>query len=762
MEELVGQTIGRYQIIEQLGEGGMATVYRAYDTRLDCSVAFKVVRPEIEQSESFLKRFKREAQALAQLRHPNIVHIIDFGEHEGLPYLVMDYLAGGTLADKMGQPMLVEKAARLLAPVARALEYAHKKGVVHRDVKPSNILLTESEQPMLADFGIAKMVESQHTMTELTSTGVGIGTPDYMAPEQWMGKAETRTDIYALGIVFYELVTGRLPYTAETPAAVFIKHVNDPLPNPGVYVQGLPGDVEGIIIKALEKKPEDRFPHMGAFADALERIIQGLHVDVGVGQPSLRRLPVWLVVLVGGIAVLLVTFVVLGSIAGGRLVQSLRASGNSSRDATKTAPDRESAHTSERPSTTSSPFPTPTISLVAMGEVLFHDDFSRQDSGWETGFYDNGSADYNGGVYEVVSSYQGATMWGAAFKDFTDVVIDVDATTTAGPASDNNDYGVVCRLQENGDGYYLLISSDGYYAIYRGEGDGFVPLVDWSHSSVVRQGNNTNHIQVVCDESNLTLIVNGDVMAETKDTTFTSGDIGLTATTYESASTKVHFDNLVVTEIVKSVQTIEECLDEIDIPIEPNWPVVVCDTFKSSRNWWTGSYDDDSASGSLSVSKEKFTWVITSKQRNFTHRWAVVEETQAFSDVLVSVEGKALENSENTSYGIVFNSNNTGSKQCLFRIEEYNQYYLVECYEYGGWTSLVDWTQSDAILPGEYNRLTLKTEGSDLSLYINEEFIDKIDRVSYSDGLVGLAAGNYEPGETVSVEFDNFVLLAPE
>jgi len=289
MPNLVGQDLGRYHITEQLGEGGMATVYKAFDARLERNVALKIIRADMgDDGGDMLKRFEREAKALAQLTHPNIVHIDDYGEQGGMPYVVMDYLPGGTLKQKLGRPMPYDEAARLLAPIARALEYAHQQKIIHRDVKPANILLTQSGAPMLTDFGIAKILESKDH-TELTGTGVGLGTPDYMAPEQWFGKAEARTDIYALGIVFYELVTGRRPFSADTPAAVLIKHVNDPLPDPRQFVGDLPGRVEQVLLKALAKNVEDRYQTMGEFAAALERLAAARpsdHAAMPVQEPA--------------------------------------------------------------------------------------------------------------------------------------------------------------------------------------------------------------------------------------------------------------------------------------------------------------------------------------------------------------------------------------------------------------------------------------------------------------------------------------------
>lgn len=274
MENLIGKSLGYYLILERLGEGGMATVYKARDTNLDRTMAIKVIRREAfppEQIDILLKRFQREAKALAQLVHPNIVNIIDFGSYEDSPYLVMNFLPGGTLKEKLGRPLPWQEAIRLLLPVARALQFAHARGIIHRDVKPSNILLTESGDPMLTDFGIAKILDSGDAQT-LTGTGVGIGTPEYMAPEQWTGGSGPQIDIYSLGVVFYELVTGRKPYTADTPAGVLIKQLNEPLPRPTSLIPDLPGAVEEFLLKALAKELADRFRDMASFSEALENL----------------------------------------------------------------------------------------------------------------------------------------------------------------------------------------------------------------------------------------------------------------------------------------------------------------------------------------------------------------------------------------------------------------------------------------------------------------------------------------------------------
>ena len=279
MANLIGQYLGRYHILEQLGVGGMAIVYKAYDTRLETDVAVKVIRTEKFTPEALartLKRFEGEAKEMARLTHPHIVKVTDYGEYEGQPYLVMPYLPGGNLKYYLLEHGRIswQEASKILIPIAQALGFAHRQGVIHRDVKPANILLTQDGHPMLTDFGVAKVVEEEATH-DLTGSGVGVGTPEYMAPEQTGKNFDQRVDIYALGIVFYEMLTSRRPYEADTPLAVLVKQASEPLPRPSQFAPDLPENMENVLFKALAKKPEDRFQSTGEFVAALEGLTGG-------------------------------------------------------------------------------------------------------------------------------------------------------------------------------------------------------------------------------------------------------------------------------------------------------------------------------------------------------------------------------------------------------------------------------------------------------------------------------------------------------
>ena len=280
---LEGQTLGKYRVLEPLGRGGMARVYRAYHPQLDRYVAIKVLRSDLVEDEEFLTRFRREAQAVAALRHANIVQVYDFDVEDSLSYMVMELLEGDTLKARLsdyrlrGERMPLGDAVRILLDVLDGLAYAHSEGMIHRDVKPANILLTRRGQAVVSDFGIAQIVGSTHH----TATGALMGTLSYMAPEQGLeGQSDARSDIYSLGIVLYEMLTQRTPYDADTPLAVLMKHLKGPLPLPRQVDPSVPEPFERVVLKALAKEPDDRYQSAEAMARALREAAEQSEVEL--------------------------------------------------------------------------------------------------------------------------------------------------------------------------------------------------------------------------------------------------------------------------------------------------------------------------------------------------------------------------------------------------------------------------------------------------------------------------------------------------
>jgi serine/threonine protein kinase len=269
MEDLSGKTLGQYKITNPIGEGGMSSLYKAYQAGMDRYVAIKVLPRHIASDPEFVQRFEQEARIIAKLQHPHILPVFDYGEQDGYTYIVMPFVETGTLANYLkGDPLPMKQICQVMSQVGDALDYAHSQNIVHRDVKPSNILVDERGNCMLTDFGIGKILTES---SQITITGVAIGTPSYMSPEQGLGgKLDSRSDIYSLGVMLYEMVTGRKPYDGETPMAVIIKQIYDPLPLPRSINPWIPESIERIILKAMAKDRDERFGTANEIVAALE------------------------------------------------------------------------------------------------------------------------------------------------------------------------------------------------------------------------------------------------------------------------------------------------------------------------------------------------------------------------------------------------------------------------------------------------------------------------------------------------------------
>jgi len=272
MGKLDGQKLGKYELVERMAQGGMAEVYRAFQPGVERYVVIKVLHGHLVDNQDIVARFQREARAAGRLQHPHIVRVIDIGVEDDNYFMVMDYLQGGTLGDylKVCGRLSVDASLRLAAQLVDALQSAHAQGVVHRDIKPSNILFVDDsyQQVVLTDFGLASLRDD--AAGSLTVTGAMVGTPTYMSPEAVRGEVcDERSDLYSLGVVLYEMVTGKPPYTANTPYSMLMKQTNEPLPSPRSINPDLPAVVEELLLRLLAKEPDTRLQSAAQLAQAI-------------------------------------------------------------------------------------------------------------------------------------------------------------------------------------------------------------------------------------------------------------------------------------------------------------------------------------------------------------------------------------------------------------------------------------------------------------------------------------------------------------
>ena len=367
MSELIGKELGLYRILEFIGAGGMSTVFRAYHAALDRYVAIKVLPEQISMDEELRQRFQQEVRVIARLEHPHILPVHDYGQDRDRLYLVMRYVDSGTLGERLAQGRLeLGQISRVMHQVGSALAYAHRNGVVHRDIKPNNVLIDEQGNCYLSDFGLARVMA---VSIRLTASGVGMGTPAYMSPEQGSGQpVDMRSDVYSLGVMLYEMATGQVPYQANTAMAVMLKHITDPLPLPSTLNPDLSPGLEQVIAKALAKDPNDRY-------QSVEKMLQAFDAAVGqVSEPLLplpnaparkkrvptssatskrRKLPWWALAAAGLALTLIVTFAVLGA-------TSAVAERRQSMEATETAVAQAWIALAQTRNVTNTPLPTAT------------------------------------------------------------------------------------------------------------------------------------------------------------------------------------------------------------------------------------------------------------------------------------------------------------------------------------------------------------------------------------------------------------------
>ncbi|HEX6034702.1 MAG TPA: protein kinase [Anaerolineales bacterium] len=548
-----GQMLGPYRIINQIGKGGMATVYKAYQPSVDRYVAVKVLPSQLAESKEFAARFQQEARIIAKLEHPHILPVFDYGESNGVAYFVMRYLEAGTLKDRMvaGRPLPVQEIDRLFTQLADALSYAHGHGVVHRDLKPANALIDSQGNVFLTDFGIAKLLES--ASPRLTQTDAIMGTPAYISPEQAQGQpVDQRSDIYSLGIILYEMVTGSVPFVAETPLAVIFKHISDPLPPPSLVKPDIPRPIEKVILKALAKDPRDRFATAAEFVAAWKHALEtrekvAERVTVSPARPttgtkaaSRSGMPtVWIV----GCLVAVCSLFGLGGVA--LMVSSLGESSTPS-----AAPPTQTV-VSIPPTNTSAALPTSTSPVTNNnGDILLQDDFS-DNSLWGTLTDSTSSVEYQNDTLHMQVFRENYVIWSTPNdEDYKNVHL--EATVINNDTDPTTAFGFICAQQpKEWSFYYLAATPGGEYAIIRatdGESDVFLTGDGkWAYSDLIAYNASSYRVSADCSGGRLTLYVDGKQIASVTDNTYGTGRVGLfTWSGARATSADVTFDDFLL------------------------------------------------------------------------------------------------------------------------------------------------------------------------------------------------------------------------
>lgn len=541
MEQLQpGQMLGAYRIIEQVGEGGMATVYKAYQASMDRHVAIKVLPLELAKNDEFVQRFQQEARIIAKLEHPHILPVFDYGEENGIVYFAMRYLDTGTLKDKLlSETLSLDEVNNIFIQLAGALGYAHAQGVVHRDLKPANVLVDANGKLFLTDFGIAKILES--ASPSLTQTSAVMGTPTYISPEQASAlPIDQRTDIYSLGVMLYEMVTGQVPFVADTPLGVIIKHLSEPLPLPSLVNPEISPAIEQVLLKALAKETQDRFSNVAEFVSAWKQALQGVDVSPDISQKGLKpALPTQdkpatstravsksgrslIGYGIGCIAVICLAFSAVGGL--GLASQFFnRAS-------------------------------TPTQASIIPGEIILQEKFSAPATTWGVVDDENSYVYLDNEALRMTISKRNWFVWSSPNSIvYRDVYL--ETTVINNDTDQYTAFGLFCNQQTDGQSfYYFGITPAGQYAIARVDSGTLENFItnngQWGYSNLIETNAPSYHVEAACGNGVLTLSVNGQQIDTVTDTTYTSGRAGVFIWSAEQATkTDISFDDFLLANL---------------------------------------------------------------------------------------------------------------------------------------------------------------------------------------------------------------------
>lgn len=513
-------TVPGFTILDVAGRGGMGTVYKAEQAAPRRLVAIKVLSKATADPSAFYQ----EARLIAQLEHPHILPIYSFGDQGGAPFLVMRYLEGGSLAGRLANgPVEIGTAVRWAGHIADALDYAHQRGVIHKDVKPSNILLDQAGHVYLADFGIAGTLQATPNPAAAVVT---VGSAAYMPPEQIRGQAvDGRTDVYALAATLFQMVTGQMPYTAETALGLMVRHMQDPIPSARALNPAVPAALDDLIRWGMAKEPAGRPASAAEFGRALRRALDS-PATVAVTPPAASppRRPPWL--LITGVVLLLglCLFTVLG---GGSLAALILGR------PTPTAPP--STRPPTRPAATGVP--------TEIG-VLLADDFSDPLSGFALAADADGGVAYREGSLQFTTLTEGVQWFSPSGRvQAADVNIQVEIEQLSGPA--DSELAVICRWQDNDHYTAFGLNVQGEYAIWQERGSGREMLQEWTTSPLLTAASRYP-VQISCNGSRLRLAVNRVILAEVTDPQPIEGDVALLTTMRQPGELVVTFDNLLV------------------------------------------------------------------------------------------------------------------------------------------------------------------------------------------------------------------------